>query len=93
MLKDIQKIAKRQGQAIVEFAFCMIIVFLMAFGLIRIFKWTATDLINRRKAHDTMLVSPIDPSYGSGPAANAGPLNQISPAFYYPTSMNGIVGE
>jgi hypothetical protein len=51
------------GQVIIEFTFCMIVVFLMIFGLAKVFTWTGRDLAERSIAHDRLLASPVDPNY------------------------------
>lgn len=83
---------KTKGQTIIEFSFCMIIVFLMAYGLVMIFKWTAQDLIGRGTAHDTQLMANVSANYTISNMA-AGPLSQIAPVFYYPTNMRAVAKE
>lgn len=86
-----------------EFTFCMIILFLMMYAMIMIFRWTGLDLGQRQQAHEAQLVSEIDPNYGEpgvflmgvsvmGVSVNRGPLNQIDPYFYSPTPMNAVWG-
>jgi len=43
------------GQALMEFSFCMIVVLLMIYGTIMVFRWTGLDLAERRAAHDRSL--------------------------------------
>lgn len=80
---------KRAGQVIIEFTFCMIIVFLMIYSLIMIFRWTGTDLADRRISHERTLRSPINRNYTLADPG-AGPLTQIDPFFYKPVGMNAI---
>ena len=47
-----------------EFVFCMIILFLMMFAIVMIFRWVGLDLGQRQQAHDALLESDIDPDYG-----------------------------
>ncbi len=51
------------GQVLLEFTFCMIIVFLMMYGLFMVFRWTGIDLAGRRKAHDALLTTSVHRSY------------------------------
>ncbi|HQP10320.1 MAG TPA: hypothetical protein PKV41_02915 [Candidatus Omnitrophota bacterium] len=99
----------RRGQVLIEFTFCMIVVFLMIYGLAKVFVWTGRDFAERANAHDKLLVSPIDEDYGCkewewqpGPGGTPvavclsrtlGPLEQIDPYYYTPISMNAIFGE
>ena len=56
---------KRKAQVMLEFAFCMIILFLMMYGIIMVFRWVGLDLGQRRKAHEAVLEAPIDLAYGT----------------------------
>ena len=81
----------RKAQVMLEFAFCMIILFLMMYGIIMIFRWVGLDLGQRQQAHQAVLEAPIDLAYGQG-AVNVvrGPLSQIDPYFYTPAKMNAV---
>jgi hypothetical protein len=70
-----------------ELAFSMTVILLMIFGIMKVFKWTGADLAARRKAHDDVLVTPIERSYEN---IGDGPLRQIDPYFQTPISMNAI---
>jgi hypothetical protein len=61
-----------------EFVFCMIVLFLMMYAVIMIFRWVGLDLGQRQKAHETVLT------------ASVSPLEQIDPYFYTPESMNAV---
>lgn len=43
MKKKLTRYSSKQGQATIEFTFAMVIVALMIFGLIQIFRWTGMD--------------------------------------------------
>ena len=66
------------GQVVIEFTFCLVIVLLMIYGVTKVFFWAGRDLVERRKAHDELLIS------------DASPLQQIAPDFYTPVEMNAI---
>ena len=40
------------GQVTIEFTFCMVVVMLMVYGVIMVFRWTGVDLADRRIAHE-----------------------------------------
>ena len=84
------KLDRRQGQAMMEFTFSMIIIFLMIYALVKITQWTGFDLVQRTQAHETQLFVPIANRYFQ---IGAGPLKQIAPYFHYPTPMNAVFGE
>ena len=67
-----------KGQVILEFTFCMIIVLLMIYGVVKVFHWAGEDMVERRKAHDGTL------------RAATLPVHQIDPYFYTPVKMNAI---
>ena len=55
---------RKKGQVMLEFAFCMVVLFLMMYGLIMVFRWVGLDLGQRQQAHDTLLRTDIVDSYG-----------------------------
>ena len=77
----------KKGQVMVEFTFCMIILFLMMYGLVMVFRWAGLDLSQREAAHEALLAGPISEDYV---APSMGPLRQIDPYFYQPAKMNGV---
>ncbi len=77
----------KKAQVMIEFAFCMIILFLMMYGLVMVFRWAGLDLVRREAAHEKLLTNRIDENYGP---ASAGPLTQIDPYFYQPAKMNAV---
>jgi hypothetical protein len=96
-------IIKNNGQVIIEFTFCMIIILLMIYGLMMVFRWTGVDLAERRRAHDTVLMQDINVDYGGCAVFNSmsgvclqempqwsGPLKQIDPYFYVPMKINAV---
>ncbi len=76
-----------KGQVMLEFTFCMIILFLMMYAIIMVFRWTGLDLGQRRAAHDAQITTAIVQRYGN---IADGPLKQIDPYFYSPTKMNAV---
>ena len=69
----------RKGQVILEFTFCMIVILIMLYGVIKVFHWTGSDLVERQRAHTkTLLVNTLDPR------------EQIDPYFYAPIKMNAV---
>lgn len=102
---DNKNVSTTKAQVMLEFVFCMIILFLMMYGIVMVFRWVGLDLGQRQRAHDAQLVSEIDPNYGQcvgggfigglfvpciGVSETRGPLNQIDPYFYSPTPMNAV---
>ena len=93
-----------KGQVIVEYTFCLIIVFLMVYSMIKIFRWSGTNLVKRQKDHQALLTAHIEEEYGctvhAPPMAGGGclhyvpesegPLKQIDPYFSDPLPMNAI---
>ncbi len=76
-----------RGQTMVEFTFCLIVILLMIYGLMRIFEWTGKDQAMRRMAHDALITTGVKRSYDN---EGDGPAKQISPYFHTPIKMNAI---
>ena len=90
----------KKGQVILEFTFCMIIVLLMIYGLVKIVFWSGRDLVERRKAHEKMLTGNcffkvnictrmFRPPGGCMRCVGSAE-QQIDPYFYTPIKMNAI---
>ncbi len=80
---------KNKGQVIIEFTFCVIVVMLMMYGLIMIFRWTGVSMANRRIGHDSTLEVGFTRNYGSG-AVGQGPLKQLDTYFFKPSKMKAV---
>jgi hypothetical protein len=84
---------KRFGQVTVEFSFTMVIAFLMLYAMIKIFDWSARDLIDRQRAHESLLSS-NEASTGTHndytSMDDSHQLIQISPYFFGSRDMNAI---
>jgi len=93
------------GQVFLEFTFCMIIIFLMIYAVIKVFEWSGKDLAERRLSHDGLIVTAINSGYGScvewddsggfpvctlWSTSATGPLKQIDPYFYTPIGLDAI---
>ncbi len=76
-----------KSQVLIEFSFCMVVIFLMIYATMMIFRWTGSDLAGRRVAHDDLLTTDVEQRYGT---IADGPLKQIDPYFYRPTKMNAV---
>ncbi len=46
---------EKRGQAMIEFMFCMIVIFLMIYAIMMVLRWVGSDLAERRGAHDAQL--------------------------------------
>ena len=69
----------RKGQVILEFTFCMIVILIMIYGVIKVFHWAGKDVVERQRAHDAVLLD-----------SDLSPREQIDPRFYAPVKMNAI---
>ena len=86
--KDAFEDEKQEGQAMLEFCFSMIIVFLLIYGTMMTLRWTGMDLAQRRIAHDNVLLTPIIESYLN---RESSPMRQVETSFYgNPFPMNTI---
>ncbi len=79
-----------KAQVLIEFTFCMIVIFLMIYAAMMIFFWTGSDLSERRAAHDAALtMGNIVTDYDLTTLRNS-PLKQIDSYFYRPGRMNAV---
>ena len=74
-----KKLMTRVAQSTIEFTFAMILVLLLIFGLIRIFRWVGMDLSDRRIVHERVLED-----------VSLSPEAQIAPDFYRPRKMGAV---
>ena len=68
-----------KAQVILEFTFCMIIILLMIYGVVKVFQWAGRDVAERQIAHENSLIRNV-----------SDPRDQIGPVFYMPRRMNAI---
>ena len=80
----------KKGQVMVEFTFCMIILFLMMYGMVMAFRWAGLDLTNRETAHEGLLMTDEVVEDYPSTAPGDGPLRQIDGYFYQPAKMNAV---
>jgi len=77
----------RRGQVFIEFVFCMIIVLLMVYGLMKVMRWTGFDWAGRRIAHEERLIIGVDQNYND---RYSGPFKQVVPVFHMPEELNAV---
>ena len=82
----------KTAQAIIEFTFSMVIVLLLIYASVQIFRWSGVSLAERRIAHENLLITPIDPNFNQE-TIGTGPLRQIDPYFYKPKKIRAVWGE
>lgn len=80
------------GQAIMEFTFSMIILFMLIYAIVAIFQWTGVGLTERRMAHDNSLTVFVNEVYNAA-TFNQGPVGQLDPFFYKPRIIKAVPGE
>jgi len=69
----------RKGQVILEFTFCMIVILIMIYGVIKVFHWAGKDIVDRQKAYDAALL-----------IQQGSPRDQIKPFFHAPGKMDAV---
>jgi hypothetical protein len=70
---------KIPAQVTLEFVLCMMIVLLMFYALIQVLHWAGMDLVERRKAHDSILSN-----------RQLGERGQLRSDFYRMSRMNAV---
>ena len=78
-----------KGQVILEFTFCLIVVLLLIYAVMKAFKWAGVDLVERRMAHDQGLTQTVPDNWHVRQVD--GPLRQLDPEFYKAKKMGLIV--
>ena len=81
-----------KAQVLIEFTFAMVIIFLMIYGSIMIFRWSGMDLAEKRIQHEEVLTGTVGFQEFDHPK-DALPMRQIDPQFYKPIEMNAVFGE
>ncbi len=51
-------VMQKKAQSTIEFTFTLIVILLITYGMVKIFRWSGMDLAERRWAHDQALVDP-----------------------------------
>ena len=74
-----KKSKNNKAQTILEFTFCSVVVLLMLWGTMMVFRWAGLDLAARRQAHDATISNP-----------GISPREQVYPVFHQPLTMNAI---
>ena len=65
-----------------EFTFCMIIIVMLMYALVKAFRWAGMDLAERRAANDQIFTININEDWGRGLVNTQGPGKQLVPDFY-----------
>ncbi len=91
----ITKNHRERGQSSLEFAFCMIALVALLYGVVMIFRWTGLSLVGRQSEHEKRLTAHVSDSWGASWRINAkgkltgnwtdSPLIQVVPEFYQPS--------
>lgn len=66
----------KSGQSTIEFTFAMMIVLILIFALVMVFRWAGMDLAERRSAHDRSMTN-----------SSLSPYQQLNPDFYQPREI------
>ncbi len=69
---------RKRGQSTIEFTFVIIAFFLLAYGLIQIFRWAGMDLAERRWTFEKSLTESPDPN------------EQLKTDFYRPKPLSAV---
>ena len=67
----------KKGQSTIEFTFTLIVIFFLAYGLIRVFRWVGLDMAERRWAQEQSITL-------NGTSAE----QQLAPDFYRPKRLH-----
>jgi hypothetical protein len=82
----------KSGQVMLEFTFAMIVIMLMMYSMMMIFRWTGKDMADRRIAHEDALFQNVQRpwSYKVDKVYQNSPEVQLDSYFYKPIKMNAV---
>lgn len=66
----------QRGQSTIEFTFTLVVIFFLAYGMVRVLRWAGMDMAERRWAHEQVLFN------------GSTPREQLKPDFYRPKRMD-----
>ena len=85
---NIIKLNKRSpAQVSIEFTFCMIIIVMLMYGIVKAFRWAGMDLAERRAANDQIFSININEQWETGKINTEGVAKQLVANFYRTKSM------
>ena len=70
------------GQVTVEFTFCMVIVILLMYAVVKAFRWAGVDLAERRAASEGTFITNINEKWANTLVNTQGPGKQLVSNFY-----------
>ena len=71
------------AQATIEFAYCMVVVLVLLYGIVMAFRWSGVSLAVRAHKHTSTLTQFISRYYQEG--LQPSPATQVNPNFYTPS--------
>lgn len=85
-------IQNKFGQVMLEFTFAMIIIMLMMYSMMMIFRWSGLDMAERRMSHDNAILQDVPKplSYSMTQVYSNSPQKQLDSYFYKPIKMNAV---
>jgi hypothetical protein len=87
----------KRAQVTLEFTLVMIMMLMLFYGMVMIFRWAGVSLIEREKAYENSLLSPVNEDWGKKVGGQIyigeGPLNQVNPRFYEMDRLRAVYGE
>ncbi len=77
-----------KAQTTLEFTFAFVIVLLLVYGCIQVFRWAGVSLVERQKAHESTLID--NTVLENWQTFSQSPLKQLGADFYEPSRMNAV---
>jgi hypothetical protein len=82
------------AQSTIEFAFAMIIIMFLIYGMVQVFRWAGMDLAQRRYIQDTSITaSPTSGDPGQTQLTSGDDIAQPMAAVYHGTISGNTVGN
>ena len=81
---------KKTAQVTLEFAFCLVMVMLILYGIVRVIRWAGFSLGDRRIEHERILKTSVSDKFTTDASS---PLKQLIPDFYKLKEMNLVFNQ
>lgn len=81
---------RQEGQTVIEYTFCMIIILLLIYGAVMALRWAGVSLAERRIAHEQTLGQDVGEKWMY---YNESPTKQLSTDFYKISGMNMVFNK
>ncbi|MFH1360155.1 MAG: hypothetical protein ABIJ41_03860 [Candidatus Omnitrophota bacterium] len=81
---------RQPAQVTIEFTFCFVVLLLIIYGCLMVFRWVGLGLAERTEQHQESMTQDVDEYWKTKPDS---PIKQVDPNFYHPSDFHFVFGE